>query len=255
MTLVLIRTMSVIAAANDIEKFITRWTASSGNERANFQSFANELCRIIGVKEPEPAKEVGSLNDYTFERKVEFSHLDSSRNTGRIDLYKKHSFIMEAKQSREKGRAKALNLPGQLDLIEPDYKPRGQRTANRAWDQLMISARRQAEDYARALPPSHGWPPFVLVCDVGHCIEVYADFSARAKTTRSSPTGRVIASTCKTSATKNPQASPADLGNPTELDPRDIPPRSRGKSRLRLAEVSKALEKRGEYKPRMSRCF
>ena len=98
--------MSVIAAANDIEKFITRWTASSGNERANFQSFANELCRIIGVEEPEPAKEVGSLNDYTFERKVEFSHLDSSRSTGRIDLYKKHSFIMEAKQSREKGRPK-----------------------------------------------------------------------------------------------------------------------------------------------------
>ena len=38
--------------------------------------------------------------------------------------------------------------------------------------QFMISARRQAEEYAKALPPAHGWPPFVLVCDGGHCIEV-----------------------------------------------------------------------------------
>lgn len=31
------------------------------------------------------------------------------------------------------------------------------------------------------MPTSHGWPPFILVCDVGHCIEVYADFSGQGK--------------------------------------------------------------------------
>ncbi|GFO80713.1 MAG: hypothetical protein A49_03400 [Methyloceanibacter sp.] len=45
----------------------------------------------------------------------------------------------------------------------------------------MVNARRQAEEYAKALPASHGWPPFVLVCDVGHCIEIYADFSGQGK--------------------------------------------------------------------------
>ena len=45
----------------------------------------------------------------------------------------------------------------------------------------MLNARRQAEDYASALPPAHGWPPFMLVCDVGHCIEVYADFTGQGK--------------------------------------------------------------------------
>lgn len=45
----------------------------------------------------------------------------------------------------------------------------------------MLNAKRQAEEYARALPPTHGWPPFILVCDVGHCIEVYADFSGQGK--------------------------------------------------------------------------
>ena len=41
----------------------------------------------------------------------------------------------------------------------------------------MLNARRQAEAYARARPVDHGWPPFILVCDVGHVLEVYADFS------------------------------------------------------------------------------
>ena len=45
----------------------------------------------------------------------------------------------------------------------------------------MLNARRQAEGYARALPVSHGWPPFILVCDVGHVLEVYADFSGQGK--------------------------------------------------------------------------
>lgn len=45
----------------------------------------------------------------------------------------------------------------------------------------MMNARQQAQNYARALPTSHGWPPFILVCDVGHCIEVYADFSGQGK--------------------------------------------------------------------------
>jgi hypothetical protein len=45
----------------------------------------------------------------------------------------------------------------------------------------MRNARSQAEGYARALPVAHGWPPFILVCDVGHVIEVYADVSGQGK--------------------------------------------------------------------------
>ncbi len=45
----------------------------------------------------------------------------------------------------------------------------------------MMNARRQAEDYVRLLPRSHEPPPFVLVCDVGHCIEVYANFRRDGK--------------------------------------------------------------------------
>ena len=96
----------------------------------------------------------------------------------------RNSFVLEAKQSRWKGGGKAIT--GQSDLFTPKdpesvTSERGKAGARRAWDVLMINAKRQAEEYARALPPSHGWPPFILVCDVGHCIEIYADFTRQGK--------------------------------------------------------------------------
>ena len=46
----------------------------------------------------------------------------------------------------------------------------------------MESARGQAEQYARALPPDEGWPPFLVVVDVGYSIELYSDFFRMGKT-------------------------------------------------------------------------
>ena len=45
----------------------------------------------------------------------------------------------------------------------------------------MLNTRQQAEQYAKALPASEGWPPFLIVCDVGHCFEIYADFTGQGK--------------------------------------------------------------------------
>ena len=45
----------------------------------------------------------------------------------------------------------------------------------------MQGARGQAERYAKALPVDHGWPPFLVIVDVGHCFELYADFSRTGK--------------------------------------------------------------------------
>ena len=93
--------MTAVKAESDIDEFIARWTASSGNERANFHLFAVELCDILGVPRPQIAQENRNLNDYTFERTVKSSHISSVKATGGIDLYQKNSFLMEAKQSRQ----------------------------------------------------------------------------------------------------------------------------------------------------------
>ncbi len=242
--------MKVLAAESDIDEFIARWTASSGNERANFHLFAVELCDILGVPRPHIAQEDRNLNDYTFERTVEFSHISSVKATGRIDLYKKNCFLMEAKQSREKGRPKALSLPGQLDLLEANYQPRGQRSANRAWDQLMIAARRQAEEYARAISRDHAWPPFVLICDVGHCIEVYADFNGQGRDYAQFPDRqgfRIYMQELREEKIR--ERLRLIWQKPEQLDP------SRHRAKVtrditgRLAGVSKALEKDGHHHP------
>src|SRR5262245_11230755 len=120
-----------------VEKFIAHWSQSSGAERANFQSFAKDLCKLIEVPEPDPKKEAPAENGYTFEYDVKFKAADRSESSGRIDLYKRSCFVLEAKQSRLEGRPKAI--PGQKDLFVTDTQPQGHRSANRAWDVLMLN--------------------------------------------------------------------------------------------------------------------
>jgi len=163
-----------------IERFIARWQGhEGGQERANYGLFLTELCTALGLPQPDPAQATHEFNDYVFERAVR-RHRDEGESVGRIDLYKRNSFVLEAKQSRWQGDKKVTT---QDDLFAAKEEPgtRGKHGAKRAWDVLMMNAKRQAEEYARALPVSHGWPPFILVCDVGHCIEVYADFSGQGK--------------------------------------------------------------------------
>ncbi|HEY3845751.1 MAG TPA: type IIL restriction-modification enzyme MmeI, partial [Acetobacteraceae bacterium] len=164
-----------------LEAFIGRWQGrEGGQERANYALYLSELCDVLGVARPDPASASTETNDYVFERAVLDPGLDGGFSHRRIDLYKRGCFVLEAKQSRQKGGKK--EVPGQPDLFaRPEPARRGARSASRAWDVLMLNARRQAEGYARALPVSHGWPPFILVCDVGHVLEVYADFSGQGK--------------------------------------------------------------------------
>ncbi|HUD52406.1 class I SAM-dependent DNA methyltransferase [Parvibaculum sp.] len=166
-----------------VEAFIARWSASGGAERANYQLFLTELCTLLGLPQPDPARETNNHNDYVFERSVAFKHADGTQTSGFIDLYKRDCFVLEAKQS---GKRDALRPKGedQLALIPEDATQAKAGTAKRgtrSWDTSMLNARRQAEDYAKALPKEHGWPPFLVVVDVGHCIELYADFVRQGK--------------------------------------------------------------------------
>jgi hypothetical protein len=182
----------------DIEHFIARWTG--GQERANYALFLAELCGVIGVPSPDPAGHATENNSYVFERAVTFREPDGSTARGRIDLYKRGCFVLEAKQSRQGHGSKASIGGEQQALFDADVLPRGRRSS-RQWDVLMMNARRQAEDYAKALPASEGWPPFLILCDVGRCLEFYADFSGQGKNYAQFPDRqgfRVFLRTCET---------------------------------------------------------
>ena len=50
-------------AAATIDAFIARWEKSGGSELANFQTFACELCDLLGLPRPYPSQELNELND------------------------------------------------------------------------------------------------------------------------------------------------------------------------------------------------
>jgi hypothetical protein len=234
-----------------VEAFIARWQGrEGGQERANYALFLSELCDAIGVDRPDPATTRTEANDYVLERAVDEPNGDGTKTKQWIDLYKKDHFVLEAKQSRQKGGKKEVE--GQGLLFTPAAEPavRGRRTADRAWDVLMMNARQQAQGYARCLPADHGWPPFILVCDVGHCLELYADFSGQGRNYAQFPDRqgfRVYLEDLRRPEIR--ELLRAVWTDPRSLDPAQKAARVTREIAERLAAVSKALERDREKHP------
>jgi hypothetical protein len=171
----------------DATGFVERWKRSEAAERANYVLFLTELCDFLGLPRPDPTQAEEHENTYVFEKTVDFKNLDGSVAHGRIDLYRRSHFVLEAKQGSN-APAFSTGLERNSSLLQTKPTPRLSRqrkgTAVRGthgWDEAMLAARGQAEQYAKALPASEGWPPFLITVDVGHSIELFADFSLTGK--------------------------------------------------------------------------
>ena len=147
------------------EAFIAKWQGKDGSERANYQLFVTELCDVLGVPKPEPAHQDNAENAYTFERHVKMSQGDGSEANRFLDCYRRNAFVLEAKRVRS-------------------------GTHTKGYGDALLRARTQAEAYARALPANEGRPPFLLVVDVGHVIEMYAEFTRSGATYTPFPDSR-----------------------------------------------------------------
>lgn len=156
-----------------IQEFIQRWESSGAAERANYQIFLTELCDVLGVPRPEPTRQDESENAYVFEKSVTFHHADGNTSVGFIDLYKRGCFVLEAKQGSEREKKET---PAAVKKPRKGRKGTAVR-GTKGWDDAMVAARGQAEQYARALLASEGRPPFLVVVDVGYSIELYSEFS------------------------------------------------------------------------------
>lgn len=161
------------SSQSTIQTFIQRWESSEAAERANYQIFLTELCDVIEVSRPEPTQQDETENAYVFEKSVIFLHGDGTTSQGWIDLYKRSSFVLEAKQGSERAKKE---IPAALKKPKKGRKGTAVR-GTKNWDDAMVAARGQAEQYARALPVSEGRPPFLIVVDVGYSIELYSEFS------------------------------------------------------------------------------
>lgn len=234
----------------DIDAFISEWRGTGGSELANTQSFINGLARLLGVDPPRGAKADDTANDYVFERRVFQDNGDGTTSFGRIDCYKRGCFILEAKQGSEADRAAADKGEDDLDIFGQTAKTRVARgTARRGtpgWAKAMVQAKGQAERYAKALPIDHGWPPFLLVADIGYCIEVYADFTGTGKAYAQFPDRaryRIMLEDLRDDDVR-------DRLRAIWTDPKSLDPTARAARVTRdiadlLATVARRLEKRG----------
>lgn len=114
---------------NPVDTFIERWRGVTASELATAQSFVIELCELLGVEKPHPTDDQA----YMFERPVSFQHGDGSTSAGRIDCHKRGHFVLEAKKVKGGAHTKGF-------------------------DDALMRARAQGENYARALPGAEGRP-------------------------------------------------------------------------------------------------
>lgn len=227
-----------------IDTFLARWRGAGGSERANYQLFIADLCDLLGVAKPQPAVDETresaasasanmsganvkphsggqSHNPYVFERRIVFHHGDGSVSNGFIDCYKRGSFIGEAKKIRA-----------------------GAET--RQFDDALLRARGQAENYARHLPADEGRPPFLVVLDVGNVIELYAEFTCTGGSYTPFPDPRSHRIRLDDLARDDIRARlKAVWDDPHSLDPSRRTARATRDIAIRLARVAKSLE--GQY--------
>lgn len=167
------------------DAFIERWSRAEASERANAQLYLSELSDLLEVPRPSNTHADG----YSFEFPVKIPLRDGSLGDGRIDLYRRDAFVLEAKQyadaqNKEGPKSDSARVMEQAGVYLPARKSgakNGPIRGSGAWDDAMMKARGQAERYARSLPDGHATPPFLLVADIGHTIELYADFTQAGK--------------------------------------------------------------------------
>jgi hypothetical protein len=171
----------------ELGAFIDRWFGREGGaERANYQMFLSELCQTLDLPIPDPKGQ--GLENYVFEAPVKSQAVLGTKGTGRIDLYKKDCFILEAKQSQVKpGEAIPADAPEEaLETVTDLFGNIIGHTASKSkkaprYDRLMADARVQAERYALALPDNHKTPPFLIVADIGRSFELYFDWAGNGR--------------------------------------------------------------------------
>jgi hypothetical protein len=233
--------------AGDSAAFIAYWAQTSGAERANYQLFLEDFCRVLALPLAGGQMGVPSKDNYVFERSVEKTFDDGTKTTKFIDLYKKGCFVLEAKQS-SKRRPKPAD-PDQFDFLGEAGEKTKAGTARRGtagWDTSMLAALNQAREYAQLLPSDHGWPPFLIIVDVGHVIELWADFSGQGKRYTHFPDRQSyrieLADLADDKVQKRLKAVWTD---PQSLDPTKRSAEVTRDIAERLAVIARALEKAG----------
>ncbi len=191
--------------------------ATDASELATSQSFVAELCDLLDLPR------VTHQPDYMFERPLKEHFADGGEAARRIDCYRRGHFVWESKKLR------------QIKAGSDRFKT------------AMLAAHAQAQAYARALPASEGRVPFLMVADVGHVIELYADFTRSGATYTPFPDARSHRIALADLALPEVQQRLRLIWtNPDALDPSRIAARVTREVADQLARLARSMEEAGQ---------
>lgn len=227
-------------------EFEARWQQSGGAERANYGLFLSDLCQLLGVPGPDATTDNPAQDAYVLERAVTFDDGASKKSTGRIDLYKRGCFVLETKQGTDTPDTATKTELAQLGL-PPEKRRKGHAVRGTAkWRQMMEAARQQALGYVRALPASEPRPLFVVVADVGYCLDLYSNFAGVGDSFVPFPDSQRFRLPLAALANEDTRAQLRLLfTDPRELDPSRKAAQVTRKLAAQLAALSAQLEQAG----------
>jgi hypothetical protein len=231
------------------EAFVERWSKAEASERANAQMFLTELTDLLGVARPSNSHSAG----YSFEFPVKIPTGPDSQTEGRIDLYRRGCFVLETKQFlAPKAEQSDLQLAAvSSGAVSASSRKSGPVRGSEAWDDAMWRAKGQAERYVRHLPESEPSAPFLLVVDVGHSIEVYADFTQAGRSYLPFPDPRSFRLQLEDLRDARVRESLRLIWlDPLSLDPAKVSAQVTREIAAHLATLAASLEKAG-HQPRL----
>ena len=207
----------------------------------NYQLFLTELCDLLEVPRPDPTVPDDDDNAYVFERSVVFVNPDGTAIHGRIDLYKRGCFVLETKQGVEKQDDEAAALRRRQERNEePQERPRHAR--HRGLERHDAPRPRPGRAI-RPLSPGHeARPPFLVVVDVGHTIELYAEFTQTGGTYIPFPDASSTASARRSSPTPTSASAPRRLDRSALARPGPPQRQVTREIAASLAELARSLE-------------
>lgn len=139
----------------NIQGFLAKWQGSQGNERANYQTFFDDLCGALGVARPIPKGTVKG-DPFCFDKEITVFHKDRKETSNFIDFHKEGHFVIEAKQGSN------------------STKQSTPRRGTDGYSRMMEKAFYQAQSYTLFLTNK---PPFLMTCDIGSHFELWMSFS------------------------------------------------------------------------------
>ena len=139
----------------NIQGFLAKWQGSQGNERANYQTFFDDLCGALGVERPIPKGTVKG-DPFCFDKEITVFHKDRKETSNFIDFHKEGYFLIEAKQGSNSSKQ---STP---------------RRGTDGYSRMMEKAFYQAQSYTLFLTSK---PPFLMTCDIGSHFELWMSFS------------------------------------------------------------------------------